>query len=32
MNGGSVDDGSWRAFAPLSRSFIKSPDGAFDGE
>ena len=29
---GSIDDGGWRAFLPLSRSFIKSPDGSFVGE
>ncbi len=29
---GSIDDGGWRAFIPLSRSFIKSPDGSFVGE
>ncbi len=29
---GSIDDGGWRAFAPLTRSFIKAPDGAFIGE
>jgi hypothetical protein len=29
---GGVDDGGWRAFAPLSRSFIKAPDGSFVGE
>jgi hypothetical protein len=29
---GSIDDGSWRAFVPLSRSFIKSADGSFVGE
>jgi hypothetical protein len=29
---GSIDDGGWRAFAPLTRSFIKSPDGTFVGE
>ena len=23
---GSIDDGGWRAFLPLNRSFIKSPD------
>jgi hypothetical protein len=23
---GSIDDGGWRAFLPLTRSFIKSPD------
>jgi hypothetical protein len=29
---GSIDDGRWRAFIPLSRDFIKSPDGSFVGE
>ena len=29
---GSIDDGGWRAFIPLSRSFIKSADGSFVGE
>ena len=29
---GSIDDGGWRAFAPLSDSFILSPDGSFVGE
>jgi hypothetical protein len=29
---GSIDDGGWRAFAPLSRSFIKAPDGTCVGE
>ncbi|HEY5619917.1 MAG TPA: hypothetical protein VIK60_18390 [Vicinamibacterales bacterium] len=29
---GSIDDGGWRAFAPLSRSFIKARDGTFVGE
>jgi hypothetical protein len=24
---GSIDDGGWRAFLPLSDSFIKAPDG-----
>jgi hypothetical protein len=27
-----VDDGGWRAFVPLSESFIVSPDGSFVGE
>jgi hypothetical protein len=26
---GSIDDGRWRAFLPLTRSFIKTPDDAF---
>ena len=29
---GSIDDGGWRAFAPLSDSFILAPDGSFIGE
>jgi hypothetical protein len=29
---GSIDDGGWRAFLPLSRSFIKSADGTVVGE
>ena len=29
---GSIDDGGWRAFVPLTRSFIKSADGSFVGE
>ena len=29
---GSIDDGGWRAFSPLTRSFIKSADGSFVGE
>jgi len=28
----SVDDGGWRAFAPLSESFIRASDGSFVGE
>ncbi len=28
----SIDDGGWRAFVPLTRSFIKSADGSFVGE
>jgi len=27
-----VDDGGWRAFVPLSESFIIAPDGSFVGE
>jgi hypothetical protein len=27
-----IDDGGWRAFLPLSDSFIKGPDGSFVGE
>lgn len=29
---GSVDDGGWRAFAPLTYDFIKSPTGEFIDE
>jgi hypothetical protein len=29
---GSIDDGGWRAFAPLTRSFAKSLSGQFVGE
>ena len=29
---GSIDDGGWRAFAPVTRSFIKPPDGQSAGE
>jgi hypothetical protein len=29
---GSIDDGGWRAFVPIARSFIKSADGSFVGE
>lgn len=29
---GSIDDGGWRAFVPLTDSFIRSPDGGFVGE
>ena len=29
---GSIDDGGWRAFAPLTKAFIKAPDGKFVGE
>jgi hypothetical protein len=28
----AVDDGGWRAFLPLSESFIVAPDGSFVGE
>ena len=28
----SVDDGGWRAFVPLTGSFIMRPDGTFVGE
>jgi hypothetical protein len=29
---GSIDDGGWRAFAPLCDDFILAPDGSFVGE
>src|SRR5262245_50677020 len=29
---GAIDDGRWRAFAPLTRAFIKAADGSFVGE
>jgi hypothetical protein len=29
---GMIDDGGWRAFSPLSDSFIKAPDGSFVDE
>lgn len=29
---GGIDDGGWRAFAPLTDDFILGPDGKFDGE
>jgi len=29
---GSVDDAGWRAFVPITRSFIKAGDGSFVGE
>jgi hypothetical protein len=28
----SIDDGGWRAIAPMSDSFIVAPDGSFVGE
>jgi hypothetical protein len=28
----AIDDGGWRAFAPLSDDFILAPDGSFVGE
>ena len=28
----TVDDGGWRAFAPLSEDFILAPDGSFVGD
>jgi len=29
---GSVDDGGWRTFRPLSDDFIRAPDGTFLSE
>ena len=29
---GSVDDGGWRAFVPLTDSLLVAPDGSFVGE
>jgi hypothetical protein len=29
---GSIDDGGWRAFVPLTADFIMAPDGSFVGE
>ena len=29
---GSIDDGGWRAFSPLTESFIKSPSNEFVDE
>jgi hypothetical protein len=29
---GSIDDGGWRAFVPITQSFIKSGDDSFVGE
>lgn len=29
---GAIDDGGWRAFAPLTDDFIMTPDGTFLGE
>jgi hypothetical protein len=29
---GSIDDGGWRAFLPLTDDFILAPDGSFLGE
>lgn len=29
---GCIDDMGWRAFLPLTDSFIKAPDGSFVGE
>jgi hypothetical protein len=28
----AIDDGGWRAFVPLTDSFIIAPDGSFVGE
>ncbi|HXJ48924.1 MAG TPA: hypothetical protein VNF91_07140 [Candidatus Acidoferrum sp.] len=28
----SIDDGGWRAYAPLTDDFIMAPDGSFVGE
>jgi hypothetical protein len=28
----NVDDGGWRAVAPLTQTFIRAPDGLFVGE
>jgi hypothetical protein len=27
-----IDDGGWRAFTPMSDSFIIAPDGSFVGD
>jgi hypothetical protein len=29
---GSVDDGGWRAFLPLTDDFLRAPDGSFVDE
>ena len=29
---GSIDDGGWRAFSPLTEDFVISPEGKFIGE
>ena len=29
---GAIDDGGWRAFSPLTDSFIMAPNGSFVGE
>ena len=29
---GAIDDGGWRAFSPITDSFIVAPDGSFVGE
>ena len=28
----AIDDGGWRAYAPMTDDFIMSPDGSFVGE
>jgi len=28
----SIDDGGWRAYAPMTDDFIMAPDGSFVGE
>ena len=28
----SIDDGGWRALVPLTRDFVKAPNGSFVGE
>jgi hypothetical protein len=32
MSSGSIDDGGWRAFSPLTESFILAKTGTFVGE
>lgn len=29
---GSIDDGGWRTFVPVTEDFILAPDGSFVGE
>lgn len=29
---GSIDDGGWRAFVPITDAFLLAPDGSFVGE
>jgi hypothetical protein len=29
---GSIDDGGWRAFVPLTDAFLLAPDGSFVGD
>ena len=29
---GAIDDGGWRAYSPLTDSFLMKPDGTFLGE